>query len=330
MHVAWLELRDVRCYEELSFQPDSGVNVLVGDNGEGKTSVLEGLGYLGLMKSFRLVGDDALVREGASSAVIRGGVGGAATEITVECELPLEGRRTVLVNGKRPQRMREVQAMVPVVTFMPDDLDVVKRGPGLRRDYLDDLASQLWPRAGADLSDYDRALRQRNSLLRQEGRATDPVTLDVWDTRLAAAAAGVLAHRRAVAAALQPHLSGAYEAVGGNGDLRWAYRSTWGSDDAADEESLVEAMSQALARPDPVISTCGPPPWARIGTNPACCSTAVRPARRRPRASSVRLRSPSGSAPIGSSRRCATRLRCCCSTTSSPSSMPIEPAGSSS
>ena len=263
MHVAWLELRDVRCYEELSFQPDPGVNVLVGDNGEGKTSVLEGLGYLGLMKSFRLVGDEALVREGAMSAVIRGGIGGAASEITVECELPLEGRRTVLVNGKRPQRMREVQAMVPVVTFMPDDLDVVKRGPGLRRDYLDDLASQLWPRAGADLADYDRALRQRNALLRQEGRATDPVTLEVWDTRLAAAAAGVLAHRRAVAAALQPHLAGAYEAVGGEGDLRWAYRSTWGSDDAGDEEGLVGAMAQALvaARPrdlDVRTTTVGP------------------------------------------------------------------------
>jgi DNA replication and repair protein RecF len=142
--------------------------------------------------------------------------------------------------------MRDVQSLVPIVAFMPDDLDVVKRGPALRRDYLDDLASQLWPRAGADLGDYDRALRQRNSLLRQEGRSTDPVTLDVWDARLAAAAAGVLAHRRAVAAALQPHLAEAYGSIGGQGDLRWSYRSTWGSDDAADEEALVASMTEAL------------------------------------------------------------------------------------
>ncbi|MDJ0792096.1 MAG: DNA replication/repair protein RecF [Acidimicrobiia bacterium] len=246
MHVAWLELRDVRCYESLSFRPDPGVNVLVGNNGEGKTSVLEGLGYLGLMKSFRGVGDDALIRDGADAAVIRGGVAGGASEITVECELPSSGRRMILVNGKRPQRVRDVLAAVPVVAFMPDDLDVVKRGPGLRRDYLDDLSSQLSPQAGADLTEYERALRQRNTLLRQEGRHADPVSLDVWDERLSDAAARVLGHRRAVATALQPHLAEAYGAVGGEGDLRWAYRSTWGSEGALDEAGLRTAMAAAL------------------------------------------------------------------------------------
>ena len=246
MHVSWLELKDFRCYDELSFQPEPGVNVLVGDNGMGKTSVLEAIGYLGMVKSFRGVPDEALVRDGAAAAVVRSGVAGGATETTFECELPVEGRRTVLLNGKRPQRMADVMLAIPVVAFMPDDLDIVKRGPAMRRDYLDDLGASLWPQAGADRSEYDRTLRQRNTLLRQEGRATDIASLDVWDERLAVAASGVLAHRRAVAAALQPHLADAYEVVGGEGDLRWAYRSTWGSDGVHDPSDLAEAMRTAL------------------------------------------------------------------------------------
>ena len=247
MFLAWLAMRDVRCYETLDFEPDPGVNILVGDNGAGKTSVLEAIGYVGMMKSFRSVPDEALIRNGSSAAIIRAGIGGGATETTIETELPAEGRRTVLVNGKRPTRIRDVLSTVPVVAFVPDDLDVVKRGPALRRDFLDDLAAALWPQAGADQSEYDRSLRQRNTLLRQEGRATDPVTLSVWDERLAAAGAAVMIHRRAVASQLQPHLTDAYVTVGGTGDLRWAYRSTWGSDDVFDTSELAEALRRALA-----------------------------------------------------------------------------------
>ncbi|HSJ72043.1 MAG TPA: DNA replication/repair protein RecF [Acidimicrobiia bacterium] len=247
MYLSWLTLRDMRCYDELDFRPEPGVNVLVGDNGVGKTSVLEAIAYVGMLKSFRGVPDSALVRAGASASIVRAGIGGAATETTVEIETPLEGRRTVLVNGKRPARMRDLLATVPVVAFLPDDLDVIKRGPAIRREYLDDLAASLWPQASADLSEYDRILRQRNTLLRQEGRRTDPVSLDVWDERLSAAGAAVMTHRRTVARHLQPHLLDAYVVVGGSGDLRWAYRSTWGSEDAQSPAELSESLSEALA-----------------------------------------------------------------------------------
>jgi len=248
VYLNWLELRDFRSYEELRFEPEPAVNILVGDNGEGKTSVLEAIGYLGTTRSFRGVPDEALIRDGASSTVMRGAFGGAASETTVECELPVEGRRTVLVNGKRPKRMRDVLTAVPVVAFLPDDLDVVKRGSAVRRDYLDDLGARLWPQAAASQSDYDRALRQRNSLLKQGGRSTDLVSLDVWDERLAIAGAEVLQHRRSVAAGLQPHLQASYAVVGGSGELRWAYRSTWGSDGVMDSGGLTEAFITALTQ----------------------------------------------------------------------------------
>jgi DNA replication and repair protein RecF len=246
MHLSWLELRGFRSYEALRFEPSEGVNVLVGDNGAGKTSILEAIGYLGMMRSFRGVPDVSLVREGTQAAVIRGGIAGAATETSIECELPSEGRRTVLVNQKKPKRLRDVLLSVPIVAFVPDDLDVIKRGPAVRRDYLDDLASRLWPQAGQDLTEYERAVRQRNALLKHEGRSTDPATLGVWDQRLADAGARVLLHRRMLAVALQEHLQAAYSVVGGQGTLTWAYRSTWGSETAGTFEELKESLITAL------------------------------------------------------------------------------------
>ena len=246
MYLSWLAARDLRCYRELEFTPDPEVNVLVGDNGAGKTSVLEAIGYVGTLKSFRSVPDEALIRDGADALILRAGIGGGATETTVEVEVPRDGRRTVLLNAKRPQRVRDVLTAVPIVAFVPDDLDVVKRGPAMRRDYLDDLAATLWPQAVADQSEYDRCLRQRNTLLRQDGRATDPVSLGVWDERLALAGAGVMVHRRAVATQLQPHLVDAYGVVGGEGDLRWAYASTWGADGARTGDDLAAALQRAL------------------------------------------------------------------------------------
>ena len=251
MHLTWLELRDFRAYGALSFEPDPNVNVLIGDNGEGKTSILEAIGYLGAARSFRGVPDEALVKDESHSAVVRGGFAGRASETTIECELPVEGRRRILVNGKRPARMRDLLTIVPIVAFIPDDLDVIKRGPAMRRDFLDDLAARLWPQAAADQSDYERAVRQRNSLLKQHGRSTDPLTLDVWDERLGVGGAKVLEHRRAVAAALQPHLAHSYEVVGGSGNLRWAYRSTWGSDGIFGQEELADAMTAALLEKRP-------------------------------------------------------------------------------
>ena len=118
MHLSWLELGNFRPYEALRFEPTDGVNILVGANGAGKTSVLEAIGYLGMMRSFRGVPDAALVRDDADAALIRGGIAGAATETKVECELPAHGRRTILVNQKRPKRLTDVLLSIPVVAFL--------------------------------------------------------------------------------------------------------------------------------------------------------------------------------------------------------------------
>jgi len=229
MHLAWLELDRFRSYARLRFEPDPGINVLIGSNGAGKTNVLEAIGYLSMQKSFRRTPDAALVRAGEESTVIRGGFNDATGAFDIAVELPLAGRRQVLVNGKRPARLGELALTAPIVAFLPDDLDLVKRGPALRREYLDDLGAQLVPTVGADQREYEKSLRQRNTLLRQEGRNADAMTLDVWDVRVAEAGGRVLANRLRLLGRLRDRLTTAYHTVGGTpGEtLAPTYGSSW-------------------------------------------------------------------------------------------------------
>lgn len=252
MRLSWLELSGFRSYGSLEFRPDPGLNVLVGPNGSGKTNVIEAIGYLSSLRSFRGSPDAALVRDGEDRAVVRGGFARETGELRVEVEIPGAGRRRILVNGKRPRRNSDVAAEVPLVAFLPDDLDLVKRGPGLRRSYLDDLLASLSTTAGADLTEYDRTLRQRNSLLRAEGRTVGEAELAVWDERLSDLGGRVLAHRLRLVERTAPLLGEAYAAVGGDsGRVEWRYRASWHAPwgeivDPAPAEDLGSRLRAAL------------------------------------------------------------------------------------
>ena len=260
MHLSWLELRGFRSYEELSFHPEPGLNVLIGDNGAGKTNVLEAIGYLSRLSSFRSAPDAALVRTGAEAAVVRGGIERESGELKVEVELPAEGRRRILVNGKRPRRNSDVAVEVPLVAFLPDDLDVVKRGPGLRRDYVDEVAGHISPSAGADRTEYDKIVRQRNRFLRDEGHQADMVTLDVWDERMADVGGRLVSARLSLLERLRDHLTRGYEAVAGEAAerLRASYEAWW-LDEAEPGRSLLEALTERRRRDlDQRTTTVGP------------------------------------------------------------------------
>ena len=265
MYLSWLELRDFRSYSHLDFRPDPALNVLIGDNGAGKTNVLEAIGYLSRLGSFRSAPDLALVRTGSDAAVVRGGIERAAGELKVEVELPEGGRRRILVNGKRPRRNSEVAVEVPLVAFLPDDLDMIKRGPSLRRGYVDEVAGHLSPAAGADQAEYDKILRQRNRYLRDHGHHGDPVTLDVWDERLAAVGGRLAANRVEVLERLAPHLAGGYAAVASGDEsagLRAEYAAWWLDDDTSAESAagaLLAALRERRPRDlDQRTTTVGP------------------------------------------------------------------------
>ncbi len=251
MRLDWLELTDFRSYGHLTFRPDAAVNVLVGPNATGKTNLLEAVSYLASLRSFRSAPDEALIASGTDHAIIRGEVSHRDSASLVEIELPVQGRRRVQVNRQRLARSTDLLGHLRLIVFLPDDLDIVKRSPSYRRDFVDGLAVQLWPGSYLDQSDYERALRQRNTLLRQMGRDTDPVTLAVWNERLSAAGGRVMARRARALEALREPLVDVYRGVSGRDDeIGMSYLSAWGGelDASVNESDWVVLLRSALER----------------------------------------------------------------------------------
>ena len=244
MRLDWLELQNYRSYPHLEFRPGAGTNLLVGDNGAGKTNLLEAIAYLSLLRSFRKAPDDALIAVDSDSAVLRTGVAGPVSEHTIEVMLARQERRRVLLDGKRPARNTALQGRLRCVTFLPDDLELIKGSAGRRRGLLDDLGAQLRPTAAADQTDYERALRQRNALLRNDGPLADPDALGSFETAMAASGARIVRHRNETATALTPFLRAAYGRLGRD-TVSWSYESRW-CDWAAQEEELAEALAAVL------------------------------------------------------------------------------------
>ncbi|MFQ5473429.1 MAG: DNA replication/repair protein RecF, partial [Dehalococcoidia bacterium] len=231
MQLDWIEIGAFRSYEAVRFDPEPGVNILLGGNGAGKTNLLEAIDYAATGASFRAASDEHLVALGADEGVVRAGFSVGERKVTVEAAIRTVGRNELLMNGKRLRRRGELTTTLATVVFLPDDLELIKGGPARRRGFLDALALRMYPAAGAEQRSFVRALRQRNGLLRRGG-AIDTRVLDVWDERLAAAGAAVVARRLRSLEMLGPRVEAAYRAIAGtSSDTSWEYRSGWASGD---------------------------------------------------------------------------------------------------
>lgn len=227
MKVDWVSLTGFRCYERLEWRPDPGINLLLGPNGAGKTNLLEAIAYLSSLRSFRSVPDVALIRDGVEAAVVRSGVSTGDRERLIEVEIPRSGPRRTQVDKTRLQRAADLLGVLRVISFLPEDLDLVKRGPAYRRDLIDTVAVQLWPAAYLDQGEFERALRQRNAFLKSGQR--DHSTLAVWDSRLAQSGGRVMARRARVMETLAPHLETAYGDIAGSEEkASIGYVASWG------------------------------------------------------------------------------------------------------
>ncbi|MFH8929539.1 DNA replication/repair protein RecF [Streptomyces pristinaespiralis] len=256
MHVTHLSLADFRSYARVEVPLDPGVTAFVGANGQGKTNLVEAVGYLATLASHRVSSDAPLVRMGADRAVIRAAVTQGERSQLVELELNPGRANRARINKSSQVRPRDVLGIVRTVLFAPEDLSLVKGDPGERRRFLDELVTARSPRMAAVRSDYERVLKQRNTLLksaamarRHGGRGMDLSTLDVWDQHLAHAGAEVTAQRLDLIAALQPLADKAYEALApGGGPVALEYRSSAGPmDQAHGREALFEQLTAALA-----------------------------------------------------------------------------------
>jgi len=248
MRVDWIHLHNFRSYPDLEWAPDPGVNLLIGPNGAGKTNLLEAVAFLGTLKSFRSVPDAALVADQQDSAVIRSGLTGDERHRLIEIEIPRSGARRTQVDKTRLRRTSDLLGVLRVVAFLPEDLDLVKRGPAYRRDLLDEIAIQLWPSAYLDQHEFDRALRQRNAFLKHGGR--DDSTLAVWDARMAQAGGRVLARRVRVIDTLAPLLEDAYAEVAHEiTQATFTYAPSWAAQlEPASVAEYAEWLAGALER----------------------------------------------------------------------------------
>ena len=233
MYVSDLALNDFRSYEELVLALDPGVSTFVGRNGQGKTNLVEAVGYLSTFSSHRVAADTALVRQGAPAAVVRAKVQRAGRPSLVELEIVAGKANRARLNRAPATRARDVLGIVRSVLFAPEDLELVRGDPGARRKFLDDLVVMRSPRLGGVRQEYEKILRQRGALLksagavRRRGGQPDLSTLDVWDGHLAAAGAEIVAARTQAVRDLRPYVAQAYEEVSdGAGGALTSYRSS--------------------------------------------------------------------------------------------------------
>ncbi|GAA1584473.1 DNA replication/repair protein RecF [Actinoplanes couchii] len=256
MHVRRVELTDFRSYERVAVDLDPGVSVLVGQNGMGKTNLIEALGYVATLDSHRVAMDAPLVRAGTKSAVVRCALVHDGRELLVELEIVPGRANRARLNRSPVRRPRDVLGALRMVLFAPEDLELVRGDPSERRRYLDDLLVARQPRFAGVRADYDRVIKQRNALLRNAylnrkvggTRGQDLSTLEVWDQHLARHGAELLAGRLELAAALGPHLTKAYDAVAaGRTAAAIAYASRLGDSLPPDRPALEAAILAKLA-----------------------------------------------------------------------------------
>ncbi len=231
MYVSHLSLTDFRSYRAVELPLEPGVTALVGPNGQGKTNLVEAVGYVATLGSHRVPTDAALVRAGCARAVVRAKVVRGDRTRLAEIEITSGKANRARINGSPVSRVRDVVGLLRTVLFAPEDLGLVKGDPDGRRRFLDELAVLVTPRMSGVIADYERIVRQRSALLKSAAAASrggmDLRTLDVWDAKLARSGAEILAMRTALVHALHPYVAHAYEQVSsGQGVAEIAYRSS--------------------------------------------------------------------------------------------------------
>jgi DNA replication and repair protein RecF len=218
LHVKRLTLTDFRNYRSAELDLEPGVTVFVGPNGQGKTNLVESLGYLATLGSHRTSVDAAMIRAGADAAVVRALLRHVDRELLVEVQLNRGAANRAQVN-RSAVRTRELPRYFSSVLFAPEDLALVRGEPSTRRRFIDELLVQRSPRLAGVQADYARIVTQRNSLLKsaraQRIKESQLSTLEIWDERLVELGSELIDRREALVAELAAPLRDAYQAVAG-------------------------------------------------------------------------------------------------------------------
>ena len=212
-----VKLTNFRNYETADIEFSSGVNLIYGPNGQGKTNLVEALNFFAGLDSHRVAGHSPLIKQGKSTAIISLELSHEARDLLLEYEINTESSNRARLNKSEVTKPKDILGYLNSVIFAPEDLDIVKRDPSNRRAFLDQLIVQFNPRMHGVYADYDRVLKQRNTLLksaRATGTKGDSLsTLDAWDQALVKNGTEIIAARVAITEKLSPSLVANYQNI---------------------------------------------------------------------------------------------------------------------
>jgi DNA replication and repair protein RecF len=212
-----VKLTNFRNYETADIEFSSGVNLIYGPNGQGKTNLVEALNFFAGLDSHRVAGDSPLIKQGKSTAIISLELSHEGRDLLLEYEINTDSSNRARLNKSEVAKPKDILGYLNSVIFAPEDLDIVKRDPSNRRAFLDQLIVQFNPRMHGVYADYDRVLKQRNTLLksaRATGTKGDSLsTLDAWDQALVKNGTEIIAARVAITEKLSPSLVANYQNI---------------------------------------------------------------------------------------------------------------------
>jgi DNA replication and repair protein RecF len=218
-----LNLTNYRSYSTLDLTLDPGVSIFVGKNGEGKTNIAEAVLYLTFLSSHRATGNTPLIKLGNQSAYIRAKVKYPEREILVELEINNDKANRAKVNQNQVRSQKEIFGIVQTIYFSPEDLDIVRGDPSERRRFIDQLLTLRSPRIAGVISDYERAVKQRNSLLKTRASAD---ALNPWDKQVAELGGELITLRMLALDELKPIFNKVYKDISDTKPAEIIYKSS--------------------------------------------------------------------------------------------------------
>lgn len=217
MWISSLQLENFRNYRQLSLNFEPGINLLIGENGAGKTNLVEACVYLSMLESHRVTGYSSLIHSESASSQLSLKAKNDSREISVAAELNRDKPNRYFLNAHQVKRTSDLVGVSKVVVFAPEDLDLVRRDPQDRRRFLDESMIQLKPRLSGVKADYERVLKQKAALLKSARQVSNPdlTTLDIWDDQLVSLGSELIFQRQELISKIFPLLQDFYHQLSG-------------------------------------------------------------------------------------------------------------------
>ena len=223
MFITHLALTNYRSYTQLDLHLNPGINIFIGKNGEGKTNIVESILYLSYLSSHRTSSDAPLVQLGSTAGYVRAKVENGEREILLELEINAEKANRARINQNTTRSQRELLGLIQAIYFSPEDLDLVRGDPAIRRRFIDQLLILRYPRLAAVMSDYDRAVKQRNSLLKSR---SSNAALQPWNQHLAKFGGEIIAARFSLLEDFNPTFTEVYKEISPEKKAYITYKSS--------------------------------------------------------------------------------------------------------